>query len=372
MKMNGNGDIKESGMPERVYRRLRNRLNRLPALFSNLLVGYAEPLNVGNLLTMSWAAQAVYVAAKLGIPDHLRSGPKSVAQLVALSGCVEGRLHQLMRALAGFGVFAADGQGLYRLTPMSQQFADPESDLRLYILLWGEQLWAAAGEMLPMVKSGQVAYELACGKTLYEHYKANPEAGNRFVDFMNSVTEEQKLTLVSAFDFSRFRHVVDIGGGRASLLTSVLQANPGVRGTIFDQPLMADLVSDRIRSSRLEGRCLFAGGNFLESVPSGGDLYLIKHVLHDWDDLHVATILKNISAALPPRGTLIIIEGLMDERNDAGRFLKMRDLEQMVWTGGKVRTRREFGRLLGSAGLNIEETRQTGVRDGTLIITRKT
>jgi len=98
---------------------------------------------------------------------------------------------------------------------------------------------------------------------------------------------------------------------------------------------------------------------------------LIKHVLHDWDDPYVLTILRNISVALPQHGVLIIIEGLMDERSDAGRFLKMRDLEQMVWTGGKVRTRREFESLLGSAGLHITETRQTAVRDGSLIITQK-
>ncbi len=366
---NGSNDLtrKETN----VYYRFLKMLSRLRALLVNLPSRGPEPLSLGNLLSLTWVAQAAFVATKLGVADHLLSGPKSVRELAELTGTDEGRLQQLMRALAGFGLFVLDSQGRYRLTLMSEPLANPESSLRLYIMIWGEQLWEPGGRMLSLVQSGHDPFEQAYGLRAYEYYKANPEAGRLFVNYMNQVTEEQRLVIAKSFAFGSYRHVVDVGGGRASMLTTVLQTYPTLRGTILDQPHMAEPISQRIASANVADRCSFVGGSFLESVPSGGDLYMIKHVLHDWSDSDVAAILRNIAAAMPQKGDLLIIEGLSDERNNVGRFLKMRDLEQMIWSSGKVRTQCEFERLLSDAGLLLQETRRTSIWDGFLILARK-
>ena len=370
---NGNGESskKETTKGTRKYKRFSKMLYGLRSLLVNLPARGPEPLGLTNLLNMSWVAQGVFVATKLGIPEHLRSGAKTVKELAVLTQADEGRLQQLMRALAGFGAFALDEQGRYGLTLLSEPLADPESSLRLYILIWGEQLWAAGGKMLSMVQSGEDAFELASGKHVYEYYKANLEAGSLFVNYMNQVTEDQRNLIAKTFDFGSYGHVVDIGGGRASMLTAVLQTYPALRGTILDQPHMAGPISERIASANVADRCSFVGGSFLESVPPGGDLYMIKHVLHDWNDSDVAIILRNVAAAMPPNASLLVIEGLSDDRNNVGRFLKMRDLEQMIWSGGKVRTRREFERLLGDAGFHVRKTQKTSIWDGCLILAQK-
>ena len=364
------GGMKRVGGGRKIsYRALRG-FQRLPALFSNLLAGYPEPFGVGNLLSMSWAAQGVYVVTKLGIPDLLQSGPKTVAELAQLTHSDEGRLKQLMRALAGFGLFASTAGGGYRLTPMSGPLVG-DSVSNLFVKLWGDELWAAAGKMLQMVQSGQGAFELAHGQPMYELYKQNSDVGALFAAYMNGVTDDQRDTLVKSFDFGPFRHIVDVGGGRASLLTAVLQTYPHARGTILDQPHMEEPIRERIRNLNLADRCVFVGGNFLQRVPPGGDLYLIKHAIQDWNDASAAAILKNIAAAMRPESKLIIIDGVMDERDDMGRFLKMHDLKQMVWNGGKVRTRGELELLLAPAELFIEEIRHTGLPDASLTIVRK-
>jgi hypothetical protein len=331
-----------------------------------------EPRGLFALLNFAWIGQGVYVAVKLGIPDHLSAGPRTAAELASLCGISESHAHQVLRALCGFGVFAQDDAGRFRLTPMSEDLpAARNAWMREYVLLWGEQLYPAAGKMLEMTLTGKTGFELAFGRPLYEEYVADPSANARFVNFMNAVTDWQRSVVVGSFDFRPYKHLVDVGGGRASMLTAVLTANAHLRGTILDQPHMSELVNTRIQEARLTERCTFVGGNFLQSVPRGGDLYMIKHVLHDWADDDVQTILNNVSAAMPVGGTLVIVEGALDERNGVDRVMKMRDLEQMVWTGGKVRSQGEFRKLLANAGLELKDVQRNALIDTCLIISTK-
>jgi hypothetical protein len=324
------------------------------------------------LMNMAWMGQAVFVATKLGVADHLVSGPKTAHELAQLIGADEVALQQVLRALAGFGIFATDESNRFCLTPSAEPLtSEQEPWQRLYVLLWGEQLYPACGQMLEMTRTGRVAFEFAHGKPLYDYYKATPEAGDRFVSFMNAVTDWQSEVVAAALDCGPYRHVVDVGGGRASMITALLQANVHLQGTILDQPHMAELVAQRIDSADLSDRCRFVGGSFLEEVPPGGDLYLIKHVLHDWPDADVTTILRNICAAMPDEATLVIVEGVLDEANGVDRVVKTRDLEQMIWTGGKARSKQEFDGLLGSAGLQLNEIQRTSLIDACLIFCTK-
>jgi hypothetical protein len=184
---------------------------------------------------------------------------------------------------------------------------------------------------------------------------------------MSAVTEWQQENIVGAIDFSPYRCVVDVGGGCGGLLARILQANPHLQGTVFDQPHIRERASARIQEEKLQSRCTFVGGNFLEEVVQGADLYIIKHVLHDWADPDVVTILRNISRAMPEDSTLIIIEAVMNDANCVDRIVKMRDIEQMIWSGGKVRTESEFVSLAGKAGLRLSEIMRTQVVDVCLI-----
>jgi hypothetical protein len=328
--------------------------------------------NLFSLLNLAWIGQAAFVAAKLGVADLLLSGPKTIDELARSTGTDPTRLHQVMRALAGFEIFALDGEGRYRLTQTARSLTRGRAAwLRNYAVFWGEQLYPASGKMFEMLKSGTCAFDLAYGTPIYEHYKAMPQARSLFVDFMSAVTDWHAEVLVKAIDFQSHRHVVDVGGGTASLMTAILRNNPHLHGTIFDQPVQADFVSERIRLAGVGDRCSFVGGSFLESVPQGGDLYLIKHVLHDWPDADVAMILKNIGLAMSRESTLMIVEGVLDERNGVDRLMKLQDLERMISTGGKVRTRDEFQALLHGAGLRLLDVRRTSLVDGCLIIARK-
>lgn len=328
-----------------------------------------EPGSIYALINMAYVGQAIYVLTKLGIADHLFSGPKTAGELAVSAGADESYLNQVLRAAAGFGVFAVDDLGKYRLTKAAEPLMEGKhSWLRNYVLFWGEKTYATLGHMFDMVKSGDVAFRIEQGKPGYEYFKEIPEASDAFVDFMSAVTDWQRIAIVKAIDFDPYKNIVDIGGNSGSLMTAILLENPLAKGVIFDQPHMEEIAAGRIRSANLQARCHFVGGSFFKEVPPGADLYIIKHVLHDWPDRDAANILKNICRAMQNKGKLIIIEGVLDERNGVGRVLKMRDLEQMVMLGGKVRTRREFESLLSGAGLILEEIRLTEVFDACLLI----
>jgi DNA-binding HxlR family transcriptional regulator len=327
--------------------------------------------NIFTILNMAWLGQAVFVVTRVGIPRHLLDGPKTPAELARLTQTHQRTVEKMLRALAGFGILDRQPDGRYSLTPASQELAEDSSWLRAYVEVWGTQLYAAGGHMLDMARSGRVAYEAAHGHPLYEHYKRDAEAGRLFVDFMNCVTERQAKIVSEAIDFRPYRTMVDVGCGRAALATQILIKNPHLRATILDQPHMSESVMARLAENNLTHRCSFAGGSFLDSVPSGGDLYIIKHVLHDWADEEATAILRNIATAMSPTSRLIVVEGVLNDRNGCDRVVKMRDLEQMIWTGGAVRTEREFRSLFDEAGLALTRIDRTSLVDCCLISARK-
>jgi hypothetical protein len=331
-----------------------------------------RPFDLFVFLNMAWGGQALYTATRLGVPDLLAGGSKSAGELAQRTGAGERELHQIMRALAGFGIFASDDAGGYRLTPLSEPLVTAAGSWqRNYVLIWGELYYPAAGEMLTMIRSDLTGYELAHGEPPWSHTKIRPETLALFVGFMSSVTDMHNDAVTKAVDFTPWQRVVDVGGGRASLITSVLKANPHLSGTILDLPYMEGEATERIRREGLDARCTFVGGSFLESVPAGGDVYLIKHVLHDWSDAEVPTILRNIGAAMTERSTLIIVEGVVETEDGTGQAVKMQDLERMFLTRGKARSESEFAALLEQAGLRLTEIRLTAVFDCCLIVAVK-
>jgi hypothetical protein len=345
-------------------------MNTLRRLFARL-AGHTRPPRFPHLywmLNASWLSQAVYVASALDVAERLRAGPLGIDELAARCGARPVPLGQVMRALAGFGVFARDAAGRYALTPAAEPLLhDAPFCIRSYAAVYGEQLHAAAGRMLEQVRDGETGFRKAHGETIWDHYRADPRAADVFDTFMSDATDLHVRSITAAYPFARHRRVVDVGAGRGSLLAAVLRSAPALSGVWYDRPEVLPAARAALERAGLAGRCEFEAGNMLERVPPGADLYLIKHVLHDWADEPAARILAAIAAAMPRDSRLIIIEAVLDERDGVDGLAKLRDLEQMFWTGGRVRSQREFAGILAPAGLEIEAVTRTPIVDVCLL-----
>lgn len=328
-------------------------------------------MDVYTLLSMAYLGQALFVATKVGVIDQLANGPKSLNDLAQLTDVDNAYLRQIMRALAGWDLLAYDKLGLYRLTPISEVLVDKTGWLRQHLTYWGEGYYTCAGLMYNILKSNKTKSDKSYTETIFSNLYSNPSAAKTFIDYMSFITDLQSSAIVSSFDFTPYHHVVDVGGGRASLISAVLRANPHLLGTIIDLPCMKTNVAERIDSEQLADRCTFVGGNFLESVPAGGDVYLIKHAIHDWPDKEVKKILNAISEAMHENSLLIIIEAVMNDKNGTDGLLKLASLERMFMTGGMNRTQHEFELLLLGANLRFKELRHTTLGDCSLVIACK-
>lgn len=323
------------------------------------------------LFSSAWLCQAAYVAARLDIAEKLRQRPLSVEELAEQCNVRTIPLMQVLRALAGFGIFA-EKKGKFHLNSKARPLLtdDPHS-VHDYALLWGEQLYPAASRLLEQVRSGVPAFETQFGKPIWQHYEEDAQHSNTFDQFMSSATDAHNRFITEALDCSSFHCVIDIGGGRGSLISAVLNSNRHLQGVWFDRPELKDAAQARLASDELSDRCRLETGSFLEGVPSNGDLYLLKHVLHDWPDESAQAILQNIAAVMSENATLVIVEAVLATDNNRDGLCKLRDLEQMLWTGGRVRTESEFRRLLENAGLVISHILPTPIVDVRLILTRR-
>lgn len=306
------------------------------------------------LLQIPWLTQAVYVAAKLGIADLLKDGAKTAADLAELTQTHSPSLYRILRLLAGFGIFAEDKQGRFRLTPHARALlSDAPDSMRAWAVFSGERSLAAAGVMLASIRSGQNAYQVRFGESTWENLAKDPQAQACFNTAMNTFTEWQSGEILKAFPCGRFRRIVDVGGGLGRFLTKILLANAHARGVLVDQAPMIAEAKARMQAAGVADRCEFVAGSFFEDVPAGGDAYVVKDVLHDWDDAHVVEILRTCARAMDKAARLLVITGLIDPANGVDRIMKLLDSQQLVQVGGGERTQAEFEALFQQAGLRL-------------------
>jgi SAM-dependent methyltransferase len=331
----------------------------------------ADPPDLYWLIGYSWIAHAAYVAVRLDVADRLRAGPMSAGELAMQCGVKERPLLQVLRALAGFGVFARDDAGRFALNaPAEELLRDSRSPVRAYARLWGEQLYPAGGKMLDQVRTGTPAFELQLGQPIWELYGSHPREAAAFDGFMSAATQAHSGFIVDAYDFGRHTRVVDVGGQRGTLLAAILERHPSLQGVWYDRPEQLPAARGRLAGGGLSERCELLTGSFLDRVPGQGDLYLLKHVLHDRTDEDAETILANIARAMAPGASLLVIEAVLAAGPNVDRRCALRDLEQMVWTGGTLRTRAELEALLRRAGLQLVGVTPTPVPDLCLIEAR--
>jgi hypothetical protein len=305
-----------------------------------------------DLLSGSWKAQAVYAAAKLGLADMVKDGPRSSTELAQATGTHPPSLYRLLRGLASVGVFAEE-DGKFRLTPMAACLCSgsPGSQRSLAIMM-GEEHFGSWGDLLYSLRTGKPAFDHVFGQPIFQYLAQHPEQAAVFDDAMVGVHGTETAAMLDAYDFSVFGTLIDVGGGNGSLLTGVLQRNPKLKGILYDQPHVVERARPALRTAGLEGRCQVIGGDFFASVPSGGDAYLMRHIIHDWDDARSLVILGHCRKAMSATARLLLIESVIPPGNEPffGKFL---DLNMLVIPGGQERTESEYRELLGKAGFRL-------------------
>ena len=305
------------------------------------------------------SAQVIHAAARLGLADLLADGPRGVEDLAAAAGAHPPSLARLVRALAALGVVAEADEGRVELTPLGAtlQANAPDSVRDAVLFLAGEWFWRAWGGLLHSVQTGEPAFDQVFGMSNFEYWERNAEAGAIHDAFFRTMAGTTSAPIVRAYDFSRFDTVVDVGGSTGALLTAILQAYPGARGVLFDLPHVVAGAGPVLAEAGVADRCAVIGGSFFEFVPTGGDAYVLKYVIHDWDDERSTAILRRCREAMTPGAVLLVIEQVMPERLEAGaaaRRVTRMDLQMLVLTpGGRERTEREFRSLLGQAGFDL-------------------
>lgn len=321
------------------------------------------PVEIALLQLVSgyWISQAIYVAARLGIADLLKERPLSVAQLAQETVTHPETLYRLLRGLASVGIFAESAEGQFTLTPLAAGLQSGKGSLRAMALHLGEKpSWQAWGELLHSVKTGETAFVTAHGSEVFDYYSEHVESKEPFDEAMTEYSETVSEAVTKTYDFSGFQRIVDVGSGHAGLLTSILKAYPELQGVAFDLPATVAGARRRIAQEGLQERCDVVGGNFFDSVPTGGDAYVMKSIIHDWDDERALAILKTIHRALLPGGKLLIIETVVPAGNEPS-FSKLGDLHMLVMTGGRERTEREFAELLRKAGFSLKTVTTTEI-----------
>ncbi len=311
------------------------------------------PVQLFEIATGFMKSQAIYVAAKLGIADLLKEGVSEVTELAKITGTDRNSLFRLLRALASIGIFAEKDSGVFELTPMAAALqSDIPMSLRPYVMLLGDQSWWDSwGSLLHSVKTGEAAFDHLFGMDYTEYLEKHPDLAQIFNETMTSVSRAHNPAIISSYDFSGFQKIVDVGGGHGSLFTEILKANPSLRGILFDLPHVVNSI-DQL-DAEISQRCEIFGGDFLKEVPTGGDAYLLKQIIHDWDDERSLKILKNCHQAMLQNGRILVIDAILEPGNEPN-ITKFFDLHMLVTApGGKERTESEFRLLFKEAGFEV-------------------
>jgi hypothetical protein len=324
-------------------------------------VASAAHAQIAQMALGAVVARAMYAVAELGIPDLLGTGPQTAADIARATGSHVPALFRLLRDAAGLGFFVQEADGRFALTPLGAALRSdaPGHGRSLVRTLVGPVGWRALGESLHPVKTGEPAMQKAFGQSLFEYLAGAPEMATLFNEMMIAFHGAEPAAVADAYDFSGVGTLVDVGGGTGNLLTTILQANPGMRGVLYDLPHVVPEARALIASRGLADRCNVLEGSFFESVPSGGDAYMMSHVIHDWDEAGCIRVLDNCRTAMQGRGRLLLVEMVVPE-DSAFHPAKVLDLIMLTFTpGGQERTEEDYAALFSKAGLKLARVAPT-------------
>jgi hypothetical protein len=303
--------------------------------------------------------QAIHVAAKLRVADMLVDGPQASERLAQEAGAHPETLHRVLRALATAGIFEETSDGRFALTPVSALLrSDIPGSLRGAAVFFGHHWhWEKWGGLAHAVTTGVPPGGVASPASFAEVAARDPESAIIGNEGMTSLSGPVNSAMVAALDLSTIRTLVDVGGGHGAMISAILHANPALRGILFDIPSAIEGARPQIEAAGLAERCQLIGGDFFEKVPAGGDAYIMKWIIHDWDDERSVAILRNCHAAMTDGGRLFLVERVLPaqvERSPRpGQEPAFADLNMLVLNGARERTEEQFRALLDAAGFTL-------------------
>lgn len=317
------------------------------------------PFQLSRMISSLWVPRAIYTAARLEIPEALADGPRSAGQVADEVKAHPEATHRLLRALTALGICTRSGQDAFALTPLGDCLrARSPGTIRSWALLMGSDMeWELWAKLVDCVRSGDPAPKLVDGSATFDFIAAHPEEAALFDQAMVEMTRHVASAIARCYEFPEEANIIDLGGGQGSLMAAILAAHPTCQGTVLDLKHCREGAERLFREAGLAERGRFQAGDLFEAVPEGADAYILKSVIHDWNDDDSRRILRNCRRAMSSRARLLLIEVIVpDETGTSALDLAVvgADLNMMVNTGGRERTESEFRELLGGAGLEVE------------------
>jgi hypothetical protein len=316
-----------------------------------------------------WQSQLVFVAAKLGIADVLVDGPLTVEEIAIRVGAYAPHLKRVLRALASLGIFAADPHGRFHLNRLAQTLRSdhPESLRNFALMMVDDYNWSAWSALEHTVRTGSSAFEHVHGAAAFPWMREHPDKEKMFAASMASLSAMENAAVARSYAFGKLERIVDVGGGHGHLLAAILRSYVKLRGVLFDQPQVIQEAAHEgiVTSPDIGGRCELTGGDFFQSVPAGADAYVMKYIIHDWDDERCVRLLGKCREAMPSGGRVLVVDHVVAPGNrfDWGKLL---DINMMVMLGSKERTKEEFRQLFSRSGLRLKRVVRTGTSLGIL------
>jgi hypothetical protein len=303
---------------------------------------------IGEAIDQASRAQLFFAACKLGLPERLAGGPRTSAEIAAEIGA-HPHLYRLMRGLVACGALEQGEDGRFALTEAGHALRpDVENSRRNLVIEWGEVIAPAMAALAHGAMTGETPFDHVFGMSVWDWRVRDPGRSQAFHAAAAAMTAHVATRLLAAYDFTGIRHVIDVGGGQGALLGSLLQAHPAMTGTVFDRTV--DGAAANLAALGVGGRAEVVDGDFFAAVPNGGDLYILKAIIHDWNDTEAMRILANCRTAMATGARLLLIERLMPARVAAGDQTVMSDVLMMALEHGRERTEAEFLALLSAAG----------------------
>ena len=312
------------------------------------------PVQLAQLVLGLVSARAIGVTAELRIADLLKDGPMTAEEPAQQTNVHARSLYRVLRACAGMGVFSEDSENRFSLTPLAEPLrSDAPGSLRGWVEMfttdWQYQTWA---ELPYSVKTGKPAFEKVFNMSPWDYFSRNKEAGKLFNDAMTSNSAFASDAVVNGYDFSSISKLVDVGGGHGFFLATILSKYTNIKGVLYDTPAVVAEADKLFADNGVSGRCEIVGGDFFEAVPAGADAYILKHIIHDWNDEQCVTILKNCRSAMKKGGIVLVVEEVIPEGN-APSLGKLIDLQMLMLLTGCERTEAEYRALFDKAGLKL-------------------
>jgi len=317
---------------------------------SRALPPHAQLIQMG---IASWVSAVVYAAARLGLADQLATEPKNAAELAGPMRMHAPSLHRLMRTLASLGILTERDAQRFALTPLGEALrTGAPGSARSTLIAFGGTFWHGWEEILYSLETGNTGFDKAHGMPLFEYLRQHPAEASHFSEAMVGFHGDEPPAVARAYDFSRFKNVVDVGGATGNLLAAIMSSHAGPRGVLFDRPHVVLDAPALLKARGVEDRVTIEAGDFFETVPTGGDAYLLSHVIHDWNEDRCLTILGHCRKAVKPDGRLLIVEMVLPA-GDTPHPGKVLDIVMLVFPGGQERTEAEYESLLGKAGFRL-------------------